>query len=85
MIAKFFFSNLQDLIALYLFKLKYLLDCYINLYKNLFNEIRSNYKYFNYKTPIYQPDIIDIIVYHKIIKKKPGDKYKAYNNKKYAM
>lgn len=35
--------------------------------------------------PIYQPNIVEIIVYHKIIKKKLGDKHEACNNKKQDM
>ncbi len=84
MIAKFISLNLQNLIALYLFKLKHLLDC-INLYRDFFNKIGSSYKYLNYKMFIYQPNIVEIIIYYKIIKKQLGDKYEVYNNKKCAI
>lgn len=71
-----------DLIILYLYELKHLLDYYINLYKDFFNEIKSIYKYFDHKTSIHLFDIIKIIIYCKIIKKKLYNKNKVYNNKK---
>lgn len=37
--------------ALYLSEPKYLLTYYINLYKDFFGEIGSNYIYFDYKRP----------------------------------
>lgn len=36
-----------------------------------FDGIRSNYRYFDYKMSIHQPDIVKIIVYCKIIRKRP--------------
>lgn len=47
---KLVFLNLQDLITLYLFKLRHLLDCYINLRGDFFDRIEFNHKYFDYKT-----------------------------------
>lgn len=49
MIAKFVYLNLQDLIALYMFELKHLLDRCINLYGDFFGKIRSNHRYFDFK------------------------------------
>lgn len=61
---------------------KLLLDPCINLHRDFFSEIRSNYRYFDFKTPMHQLDIVKTIIYHKIIIIKLNDKHKAYNNKK---
>lgn len=82
---KLVFLNLQDLIILYLFKLKHLLDRCINLRRDFFDGIESNHKYFDHKRHMYQPNIIEIVVYYGIIIKKLDDKYKIYNNKKCTM
>lgn len=84
--AKSTFQNLQDLIALYLFKLKHLLDYYINPHRDFFDEIKSSHRYINHKMSIYQPNIIELIVYCKIRKNnKLGDKHELYNDKKRAI
>lgn len=85
MMAIFVFLNLYNLITLYLFKLRYLLDCYINPHKDFFNEIGFSPRYFDHKTLIHQSGIIEIIIYYRIIEKKLGDKYEVYSNQKYAI
>lgn len=67
--------------ALYLSELRYLVTHYINLCKDFFGEIKSNHIYFNHKKSKYQPNITEIIVYYKIIKKKLHNKDEVYNNK----
>lgn len=73
--------SLQGWIVLYLFESKHLLDNYINLYRDLFDQIKSSPTYFDYMQSTHQADIIQIIVYYKIVKKELSDKTKAYNNK----
>ena len=83
--VKFVFLNLLDSVALYLPKLKHLLTHYINLHRDFFDEIGSSHTYFNYKRPKHQPDIAEIVVYHKIIKTELCANNKPYNNKKCAL
>lgn len=45
--------NLSDLMTLYLLKLRHLVDYYINLFRDLFDKIRSSHIYSNYIRPIY--------------------------------
>lgn len=63
------FLSLQNLIALYLLKLKYLLDYYINLYSDFFNKIKSSHIYFDHMLLKHQLNIVEIMIYYKIIKK----------------
>lgn len=83
--AKFVFPNLENLMALYLFQLRYLLNCCINLYKDFFDEIRFSHRYFDHKMLMYQPAIVKIIIYYRKIDKKLDDKHKVYTNRKYPM
>lgn len=54
--------------ALYLLKLRHLIDYYINLLKDFYDLIDFSHIYFNYKKLKPQSDIIELIVYYKIIK-----------------
>lgn len=82
MMKKFVSLNLQDSMALYLFELRHLLNRYINPYRDFFDKIKFSHRYFDYKTPMHQSDIVETIVYYRIIKMERGDKYKAYKCKK---
>lgn len=67
--------------ALHLSKLRHLLDHYINLLEDFFDKIKFIHICFNHKRPKYQPDIIKIIFYYKIVKTGLYTNNKAYNNK----
>lgn len=79
---KSIYPNLVDFITLYLLELKYLLTYYIHLQRNSFDEIESNYTYFENRWPTHQPNIVEITVYYKIVKKELLGKNEAYNNKR---
>lgn len=66
----------------YLLESKHLLDHYINLDGDYFYEIKFSHTYFDYMRPMHQSDIIKIIIYYKIVKKKLLDKNESYNNKR---
>lgn len=83
--AKSVSLNLRDLMTLYLFKLRHLLHCCINLCGDFFDEIGSSHKYFDHKIPMHQPGIVEIVVYRKIKKKRLYDKHEAYNNKMHIV
>lgn len=70
---------------LYLLKPKHLLYYYTNLLKDFSNKIRFYHICFDHIWPKHQLDIIEIIVYYKIVKKELFNKNKVYNNKKSAM
>lgn len=71
--------------AWYLPKLRHLLIYYINLHRDFFGKIRSNHINFDHKRPRHQLNIIEIIINHKIIKKRFCSKDEAYNNKMRTM
>lgn len=75
------FPCLKDLMVPYLLETKHLLDYFINLYKGFFDRIESNYIYFDHMRSTHQPNIDEIIVDHKIVKKELLNKNKVYNNK----
>lgn len=85
MMVKSVYLNLPDLIALYLLKLKHLLDHYINLLSDFFDEIKSNHICFSHKRPKHQPDIAEIVVYRKIVKTELCADNEACNDKKRAV
>lgn len=83
--VKSVYLNLPDLIALYLLKLKHLLDHYVNLLRDFFDKIGSSHIYFDHKRPKHQPNITKIIFYYKIVKTGLCANNKACNNKKRAL
>ena len=71
--------------VLYLLESKHLLYHYINLPEDFSDEIRSNHICFDQMRPNQQPDIDEIIIYYKIVKKELFGKNEVYNNKKHAV
>ena len=70
---------------LYLLELMHLLIHYINLRKDFFDGIKSNYTYFNYKRPKHQANIAQIVVYYKIVKTELCANNEICNNKNYVI
>ena len=76
------FPSLRNLMVPYLFKLKHLLNHYINLHGNFFDEIKSSHTYFDYMRATHQRNIVEITVYYKIVKKELLDGNEVYNDKR---
>lgn len=76
------YLSFQSLMVPYLLESKYLLDHYINLYRNFFDKIKSSHTYYDLMQPTLKQGIIEIIFYYKIVKKKLLDKNETYNNKR---
>lgn len=71
--------------ALYLPKLRYLLTYYINLRRDFFDKIKSSHTCFNHKKLKHQLDIVDIVIYHKIVKTELWANNEVCNNKNRAV
>lgn len=70
---------------LYLLKPKHLLYHYTNLLGDFSDKIRFHHISYDHIWSKHQPDIIEIIIYYKIVKKELFDKNRVYNNKKSTM
>lgn len=83
--AKFFFLDLRDLIALYLLKPRYWLNHYTNLRGDFFDEIESSHTYFDHMRPMHQLSIVEIIAFHKIIRKEIVSGHETCNDRRHVI